>query len=119
MSNTSEEMGFRAKRTKVAKEFALDFFRLNKLSGDAQMNYELSQHAKDVLAERGIPVGWLERILNSPTRTNPDREDLELEHYLGSIEEHGNRVLRVVINKHASPVLVVTLYFDRTMKGKL
>lgn len=83
------------------------------------MKYELSQHAKDVLLEREISTDWLERILNSPTKTEPDRDDVGLEHRLGTIEEYGNRVLRVVINKQVSPVRVVTLYFDRTMKGKL
>ncbi|MEP6663013.1 MAG: DUF4258 domain-containing protein [Verrucomicrobiota bacterium] len=79
----------------------------------------MCQHAKDVLAEREIPVAWLERILNSPMKTEPDRDDAELEHHLGPIAEHGNRILRVVINKHANPVRVVTIYFDRAMKGKL
>jgi hypothetical protein len=36
------------------------------------MNYELTQHARDALAERAIPVEWLERILGSPARTEPD-----------------------------------------------
>ena len=83
------------------------------------MNYELSQHAKNVLAERDIPVAWLERVLDSPVWTEPDAGDVELEHRLGIIAEHGDRVLRVVINKEANPVRIVTLYFDRTMKGKL
>jgi hypothetical protein len=37
---------------------------------------------------------------------------------LAKIPEHGNRVLRVVINKAAVPERVVSVYFDRTMKGK-
>ena len=83
------------------------------------MNYELSQHAKDVLAERDIPTAWLERVLEKPEKTESDKKDPEVEHYLARIVEHGNRVLRVVINRRASPVRIVTVYFDRTMKGKL
>jgi hypothetical protein len=30
------------------------------------MNYELTQHARDVLAERNIPLEWLERALREP-----------------------------------------------------
>lgn len=32
---------------------------------------------------------------------------------------HGDRVLRVVYNEAKKPITVVTMYFDRTMKGKL
>ena len=30
------------------------------------MNYELSQHARDVLAERHIPAEWVERTVREP-----------------------------------------------------
>jgi len=37
--------------------------------------------------------------------------DPELTHNLGRIEEHGNRVLRVVFNGNTSPLRIVTVYF--------
>lgn len=83
------------------------------------MNYELSRHAKDVLAERAIPLSWVERVLDVPEKTEPDKDDPQLLHHLAKISEHGNRVLRVVFNNQVSPPRVVTVYFDRTMKGKL
>jgi hypothetical protein len=83
------------------------------------VDYKLSQHARDVLEEREIPVAWLERVLNSPQRVEADADDAKLEHRLGRIREHGNRVLRVVVNKSARPPRIVTLYFDRTMRNKL
>lgn len=83
------------------------------------MKYELSRHAKDSVAERQIPIEWIERVLSSPARRMPDRRDAALEHRLGVIEEHEGRVLRVVVNPTAVPIRVVTVYFDRTMKGKL
>lgn len=83
------------------------------------MEYELTEHAKDVLAEREIPAEWLERVLDAPARTEPDKDDPQLTHHLGVIPEHGNRVLRVVFNSVVTPVRIVTAYFDRTMKGKL
>jgi hypothetical protein len=49
----------------------------------------------------------------------PDSDEAELEHRLGRISEHGDRVLRVVVNKTARPIRVVTLYFDRAMLRKL
>jgi hypothetical protein len=42
-----------------------------------------------------------------------------LEHRLGVIDEFGARVLRVVVNPSAVPLRIVTVYFDRRMKGKL
>ena len=83
------------------------------------MNYEMTEHAKDALAKRKILVEWLENALASPQRIEPDATDAALEHRLAVIPEHGNRVLRVVVNIQATPERVVTLFFDRKMKGKL
>jgi hypothetical protein len=83
------------------------------------VKYGLTKHAKGVLQEREIPVEWLERTLNAPKLIEPDPDDVELEHRLARIPEHDNRALRVVINKTVRPVLVVTVYFDRTMRKKL
>ena len=33
--------------------------------------YELSEHAKDMLRERGIPEKWLRRALDDPDCTEP------------------------------------------------
>ena len=83
------------------------------------MKYELTDHARDVLAERDIPIAWLERALDSPEKTEPDTFDSELEHRLCRINEHDNRALRVILNVAVRPARVVTVYFDRTMRGKL
>jgi hypothetical protein len=83
------------------------------------MKYTLTKHTRDMLEEREIPITWLERVLNAPERVEPDLEDAQLEHRLGHIPEHGNRILRVVVNKTIRPVRVITLYFDRTMRNKL
>jgi uncharacterized DUF497 family protein len=83
------------------------------------MNYELTQHAKDMLQEREIALEWLERVLDNPFTTHPDPADEALEHRLGKIAEFNNRVLRIVVNTRGKPVRVITAYFDRTMKGRL
>lgn len=83
------------------------------------MNYKFSQHAQDVIRERDIPEAWIERVLNDPLKCEEDPADEELEHRFGRIDEYGNRVLHVVINKRADPVRVVTAYFDRKMRDKL
>ncbi len=83
------------------------------------MNYALTQHARDVLTERNIPVEWLERALRKPELKQADSKDATLERRYRKIPEHGNRVLRVVVNITVVPGRVVSVYFDRTMKGKL
>jgi hypothetical protein len=49
----------------------------------------------------------------------PDPTDATLERRYRKIPEHENRVLRVVVNTMVAPERVVSVYFDRTMKGKL
>ena len=83
------------------------------------MKYELTQHARDMLAERQILTEWMERVLANPARVEPSVTDATVESRLAKIAEHGGRVLRVVVNKKAVPERVVSVYFDRTMKGKL
>ncbi|MGA2659514.1 MAG: DUF4258 domain-containing protein [Verrucomicrobiota bacterium] len=83
------------------------------------MKYQLTQHARTVVAERNIRVEWMERALTRPTLTEPSATDATLESRFVRIPEHGDRVLRVVVNKQAVPERVVSVYFDRMMKGKL
>lgn len=83
------------------------------------MKYELSLHAKAQLAERNLPREWIERALFAPTLAEPDADDPALEHRLVAIGEAGDRVLRVICHRGATPLKVVTLHIDRSMKGKL
>jgi len=81
--------------------------------------YDLSQHAKDVIKERDIQLSWLEQVLERPELVEADADDPQLTHHVGRITEYGNRPLRVVFNARANPVRIVTVYFDRKMKGRL
>jgi len=83
------------------------------------MDYELTQHAKDMLRKREIAVEWLEQVLGSPRAVYPDSVDGGLEHRLGVVREADERVLRIVVDAHARPLRVITAYFDRSMRGKL
>ncbi|MGH8528553.1 MAG: DUF4258 domain-containing protein [Nevskiales bacterium] len=83
------------------------------------MKYSLTAHAQAVIQERGIKPAWLEQVLNTPTRVEPDKADPDLKHHLGAIAEYDDRVLRVVADIRVRPARVVTVYFDRAMKGKL
>ncbi|HIK23460.1 MAG TPA: DUF4258 domain-containing protein [Thermosynechococcus sp. M3746_W2019_013] len=77
------------------------------------MDYVLSEHARDALQKRQIPLAWMERVLRAPEVTEVDRVDPDLEHRLARIPEFGNRVLRVIVNGKKTPPIVVTAFFDR------
>jgi hypothetical protein len=83
------------------------------------MDYKLTQHACDAMDKRKISVEWLERTLSVPQRSEPDAVDPALEHRLAAVPERENRVLRVIVNTQTKPERVVTMYFDRNMRGKL
>jgi hypothetical protein len=81
--------------------------------------YDLSKHARDVISARQSELAWVEQVLDSPEVVEADRDDPELMHHVGRIKRHGDRALRVVFNKSVNPVRIVTVYFDRKMKGRL
>jgi hypothetical protein len=83
------------------------------------LHFELTAHAVTVMAERQIPLVWVECVLMKPERIEPDRMDPDLRHALGRIPERDDRILRVVYNKNTEPWRVVTAYFDRSMRDKL
>ena len=83
------------------------------------MKFELTKHAKKVLAEREIPVEWLERTLAAPELVLSDPDDAAVERRYRRIPEFGGRVLRVVVNTAVEPNRVVSVFFDRKIKGKL
>ena len=76
---------------------------------------EYSSHARDAIIEREIDPDWVVRTIENPIRTEPDREDSELTHFLARIPENGNRVLRVVVNDTVVPPRVVSAFFDRRL----
>lgn len=83
------------------------------------MDYTLSKHAEDAIREREIRPEWIAETMAQPTATKADPNDPQLRHALRPIAEFDYRVLRVIFNKNRIPPHVVTVYFDRTMKGKL
>lgn len=74
-----------------------------------------SRHARAMLRERNIPEEWVERTLADFERQE-QAEDGTM-HYVRPIREHGGRRLRVVINPSVTPRRVVTVFFDRRLRG--
>ena len=83
------------------------------------MKYTLTEHAKKMLTERAIRLEWLERALREPVLCSPDPDDPELERRYCPVPEFEGRVLRAVVNITVEPVRVVSVFFDRSTRGKL
>ena len=86
---------------------------------DEAIRLEYTRHATHVMAERMIPAEWVERVVAEPSLRTPDRNDPEVERFFRRIPEHGDRVLRVAVNTHVAPARVVSVFFDRNMRGEL
>ena len=76
-------------------------------------------HARQAMAERLIPLGWVERVVNGPELRTDDPTDPEVERFFGRLPERGDRVLRVAVNTRVEPWRVVSVFFDRDMRGQL
>lgn len=75
------------------------------------IDYQFSEHAYDMLRERNIQETWVKLAMEDPEKQEM-MEDGTV-HYIRAIEEHGGRYLRVVVNPHAKPQRIVTVFFDR------
>ena len=84
-----------------------------------KMVYETTKHAKKVMEERGILDDWVARTFSSAELTRPDPKDAQVEQRFRRIPEFGGRILRVVVNKAVEPKRILSVFFDRAMKGKL
>jgi hypothetical protein len=56
--------------------------------------------------------------LAEPEWTEPDAAKPGVMHAFLRIAERNHRVLRVVYNRSVRPVRVITVYFDRRMRGR-
>ena len=83
------------------------------------MKFDLTQHARRAVTEREIAIEWIERTLEGPELTVADPIDTTIERRFRRIPEFGDRVLRVAVNTTVEPNRVVSVFFDRKMKGKL
>jgi hypothetical protein len=85
----------------------------------SQPGYQLSKHARRRIERRQIRLEWIADALTSPDRLEPDALDPTLRHALKKIGEMDNRVLRLVYNPSVVPPRIVSVYFDRSLRGKV
>lgn len=83
------------------------------------MRLNLTRHARGVMAERMIPGEWVERTVGAPELRTQDPGDPQVERFFRRIPERGDRVLRVAVNTRVVPWRVVSVFFDRVMRGQL
>lgn len=76
--------------------------------------YEFSEHAREMLKERGIQESWVKRAIEQPA--TKETQDDGTVHYIRTIEEFGGRHLRVIVNPDIQPQKVVTQFFDRRLR---
>ena len=81
-------------------------------------NLQFTFHAHKAMAEREIRVEWVLRTVENPEFRSVDSADSDLERFFCHIPERGGRVLRVVVNTRVYPWRIITVFFDRKMKGK-
>lgn len=84
-------------------------------------NYELSIHAEKSINDRKISLEWLENCLNNPDKIEPDQTDGTVIHHLKVITEANTKVLRLVLrwNQDKSSALIITVFFDKRLKGEV
>jgi hypothetical protein len=77
------------------------------------MRIALTQHAQRRLAERKIPLEWIEITLEQPDRESPDSAGPGLTRAFKRLPQASGRVLRVVYSVCGEEKLVITAFFDR------
>jgi hypothetical protein len=80
--------------------------------------YQLTSHAEAAARKRKIDVTWIERALSQPDWREPDPAKPGVMLAFLRIAERNHRVLRVVYNPGVHPVRVITVYFDRRLRGR-
>ena len=83
------------------------------------MNYIISKHAQLVMGVRHIKSEWLQQVFMTPEHKEQDSFDPTVTRLFGKISENENRVLRVSVNFNKQPPMIVSVHFDRSMKGKI
>jgi hypothetical protein len=83
------------------------------------LNFTLSDHAMIRIEQRKLERQWVVATLKSPDLEEPHPQDADCRIAYKAIAEADGRVLKVVYNTSTDPIRVVTVHFDRRMRGKL
>ena len=75
-----------------------------------------SDHAKEMLVERGIESEWVERAVLSPDMVEGDPKHADRLRAYKALPERDGRVLRVVYVGSGEAYRVITLFLDRSRR---
>ena len=78
------------------------------------IEYNFSNHARDMMIERNISEVWVRKTLSDPDYSE-EKEDGTI-HYVKAIAEYDGRFLRVIVNPQN--MIVITFFFDRKFKRR-
>lgn len=78
------------------------------------MTFKISNHAKEEMLRRSIPLTILESVLNNPQQVVIERESLKA--YQSKVDFGGGKMflIRAIVDDKIQPVTVITVY--RTSK---
>ena len=82
------------------------------------MQLTYTQHARRQMERREIPWSWVKRVVASPSHRMRDPGDSTVERFYRPIDERDGRVPRAAVNTSSDPWRVVTVFFDRGMRGE-
>ena len=85
---------------------------------EAETQLFYTQHARQQMERREISAAWVERVVVLPTHRMRDPGDSTVERFYAPIAERDDRVLLVVADTVSVPWRVVTVFFDRRMRGE-
>ena len=80
--------------------------------------FQLTSHAEAAALKRKIDLAWIERALAEPDWVQRDPAKPGVMHAFARVAERDDRVLRVVYNASVHPLRVITVYFDRRVRGR-
>ncbi len=83
------------------------------------LTLDYTRHVAEVMRERLILREWIESAVKEPALRSPDPNDPEVERFYRRIPERGGRVLRVAVNTKVAQWRVVSVFFDRGMRGEI
>jgi hypothetical protein len=78
--------------------------------------FDYSDHAIEMLAERGIAREWVERTVLNPDVVEPDPRHSERARAYKALPERDGKVLRVVYVASDQAFRVITLFLDRSRR---
>jgi Domain of unknown function (DUF4258) len=81
--------------------------------------YALSAHARERIGKRNIDLEWVRLTVSEPTLVKLHPNDSTCLQAYRVIPESDGKVLKVVYNATTDPWRIVTIHFDRSMRGKL